>query len=355
MTVFNKTAWIVGAILGTGLIGLGLGTGGFDRSAPIVGAAGAAAIAGLVWYFERRERRDWRDPTRTLTDRIRAAESGIEPFEPFQSGPDEFKELVQTLDRFFLSQTLGITVGSIQNSEDSFLTVWDASSATFPVIPAGRLTQSGLFEPDQPRPQRDPRDTPPIAPNPNDDALEMICRLEPRELRWLESSAVEQRFLGYSFDALQKKSFLDIVHPDDRELARAQLGAAIERGEAHGLIYRVQTARGETKAIEVNVGVRYAPETMAQHLRCHVTDVTAKLKADRDLRRRTKQLMKANQSLVESNGILIQVNSELKELKDRYSDLYQNAPVMYFTVDSRKILIDCNDTMLRALGQRERI
>ena len=346
-----KMPWIVGIILGTCLIGLGLVIG---RSAVVVGAAGAAAVAGLIWYFENRERRDWREPTRELAERVRSAESGIEPFHSFHPTRYELDELIGTLDRFILirSKERGEESLPIHNSEDSFLNVWNEPSAAFPTIPSGRLTQSGLFEPDKPRsPQvQDPCDTPFVGAISNPNALEMICRLEPRELRWLESSPLERRFLGYSIDELREKSFLDIVHADDKELARAQLFAAIERGEAHGLIYRIQTARGETKAIEVNVGVRYAPETMARHLRCHVTDVTAKLKADRDLRRRTKQLMKANQSLVRANNVLIQVNLELNELKDRYRDLYQNAPVMYFSIDRGKVLIDCNDTMLRTLG-----
>lgn len=348
------SSWIAGLGLGTFLIVLGLvlGNGRAVGSAAAVGAAGAASIAILVWDAERRERRDWREPLRKLADRLREAETRLERFRSFHHDRPELDELIGLIDRFIVLRSRPDEPPTSWNAEDSFLNVRNEGSGTFPTTASARLTRSGLFEADPSRSDSPEaaKDTPRGGVVLNLDASEMVCRLEPKELRWLESKPSERNFLGYSIERLQEKSFLEIVHPDDRELARAQLFSAIERGEAHGLIYRIRTASGETKAIEVNVGVRYEPETMARHLRCHITDVTAKLKADRDLRRRTKQLMKANQSLVRANAVLIRMNRELGELKDRYGDLYQNAPVMYFSIDRDKSLIDCNDTMLRTLG-----
>jgi PAS domain S-box-containing protein len=148
--------------------------------------------------------------------------------------------------------------------------------------------------------------------------VDKVNRLDPADLRWLESSPAEQEFLGWSLAELRRKTFLEIVHPDDRDLARTQLLGALPKGEAHGLIYRIKTARGEPKAIEMNVSVRYAQDLTVSHLRCHVTDVTAKVKASRELRRRTRELTRLNEQLR-------QANRELEELKDRYSDLYQHA------------------------------
>jgi len=37
-------------------------------------------------------------------------------------------------------------------------------------------------------------------------------------------------------------------------------------------------------------------------------------------------------------------------LKDRYSDLYENAPAMYFSLDDHGVLVECNETLLRTLG-----
>ena len=75
-------------------------------------------------------------------------------------------------------------------------------------------------------------------------AGDMVNRLDPRTLRWIESSQAEQLFLGWSLKQLREKSFLEIIHPDDSDLAREQLRTALSKGEAHGLIYRIKTARG---------------------------------------------------------------------------------------------------------------
>ncbi len=68
------------------------------------------------------------------------------------------------------------------------------------------------------------------------------------------------------------------------------------------------------------------PTSRILHLRCHLTDVTAKLRDETELKRRTLELTQANDELRRTNRAL-------EELKDRYSDLYENAPAMYFTVD----------------------
>ncbi|WZO97216.1 PAS domain S-box protein [Isosphaeraceae bacterium EP7] len=201
------------------------------------------------------------------------------------------------------------------------------------------MTRSGMFEP-------------PMAPHvatfdPNASAdystADMVNRLEPGTLDWIDSSAAEQSFLGFSLAKLRSMSFLDIVDPEDRGLAAEQLRMALLKGEAHGLVYRIRTADGERKAIEVNVGVRYGPGMVATHLRCHLTDVTAKLRATRELRRRTRELTLVNQQLRKANR-------ELEDLRDRYRDLYQNAPAMYFSLDANGRFTEVNDTLVRALG-----
>jgi PAS domain S-box-containing protein len=172
---------------------------------------------------------------------------------------------------------------------------------------------------------------------------EMVNRLDPSNLRWLESSPAEQAFLGWPIGRLRSMSFLEIVRHDQRELAREQIRSAIDRGEALGLIYGIRNSQGQPRAIEVNVGARYGTDGSISHLRCHLTDVTERLQADRDLRRRTRQLTLVNEQLRRANA-------ELNELKERFSDLYQNAPVMYFSLDPRGRFLDVNDTMVRTLG-----
>ena len=196
------------------------------------------------------------------------------------------------------------------------------------------LTRSGIFDGSS-----DPMASQEFDPEVGD----MIGRLEPREFRWIESSLAEQIFLGWPLERLKQLSFLDVVHPNHRDLAREQLRAAIGKGEAHGLIYRIRTATGKDKAVEVNVGVRYSQSGIVDHLRCHVTDVTERLRSSQELRRRTRELLAAN-------GQLIVANHQLSQLKDRFSDLYQNAPAMYFSLDEAGVIRECNDTLLTTLG-----
>jgi PAS domain S-box-containing protein len=172
---------------------------------------------------------------------------------------------------------------------------------------------------------------------------DMVSRLEPKTLRWIESSPAEQEFLGWDLAALRAKSFLDVVHPDDHARVWEQIGVALEKGEVHGLIVRLRTARGLPKAVEINIGARYGPDMAVTHLRCHLSDVTDRIKAERELRLRTRELTQVNEQLR-------QINRELEELKDRYRDLYQNAPAMYYSLDARGRFLDCNDTLLHTLG-----
>ncbi len=174
---------------------------------------------------------------------------------------------------------------------------------------------------------------------------DMVNRLEPRLLRWVESSLAEQDFLGWNLRQLREKSFLEMVHPDDLARAKDQLRTAMVKGEAHGLILRIRTAHGKPKAIEVNVGARYSADMTVSHLRCHITDVTAKVRAERELKLRTRELTQVNDQLRI-------INRELEELKERYLDLYQNAPTMYFSLDNQGRFLDCNDTLLDTLGYR---
>jgi PAS domain S-box-containing protein len=312
-----------------------------SRSVPIAAVAGlgVAALLATAGHADRDERRRWREPTRRLADQIAALADGHGPFVP----PDSpgLGAIVEALDRLLLTRAAG-RAAEVPAGDDSWLNAWESSSRL--AIPAAAMTRSGLYESPPTAARAAAPETPaevPAAPP----ALEMISRLDPEGLRWLDSSPAEQAFLGLTLAELRGRSFLDVVHPDDRELARDQLSNALNKGEAHGLIYRVRTARGETRAVEMNVSIRFAPDTAAKHLRCHITDVTARLRASRDLRRRTRDLLRANDRLR-------QANRELSELRDRYRDLYQNAPAMYFSLDARGHFLDCNETMLRALGFR---
>ncbi len=314
---------MAGMILSVGLLSTTAG-----RSLPglVVGFGMVAAGVGMA-IGQARESARWAVPVRDLARNLAA----------FNDRPGESWDLPSTpglaelIPPIYDLQTRYLSLRGRDDSTD----LADSGEMRQVGPLDARMTRSGSYEP-------------PIIERPTlgtgeFSTVDMISRLHPRTLRWLESSQSERDFLGWSLAQLQDKSFLDIVHADDRKLAKQQLRAAIERGEGHGLIYRIITARGETRAVELNVGVRYGADRRVLHLRCHLTDVTAKLRDETELRRRTLELTQANDELRRANRAL-------EELKDRYSDLYENAPAMYFTVDRQGQFQECNDTLVRTIG-----
>jgi PAS domain S-box-containing protein len=49
-----------------------------------------------------------------------------------------------------------------------------------------------------------------------------------------------------------------------------------------------------------------------------------------------------------------QTEKEIISLKDKYEDLYSNAPIMYLSIDTNGIIIECNNTVLDKIGYTKR-
>ncbi len=276
------------------------------------------------------ERRRWVQPIREVVSRIYSPEDVLQPLADLGSNP-ELAELARAIKQ--IKDNLAAMREAGRNrveGENPFVGSGEYEAVRTPSGAA--LSKSQITES---LPALDPENDPPG---------EMINRLDPRTLRWLESSAAEQDFLGWPLDQLRRMSFLDIIDPEDRELARSQLQAAVAKGEGHNLLYRVRTARDEVKAIELHVAVRYSADARPHHVRVRHADMTKKVRAERELRRRTKEL-------IDVNAQLRRINRELEDVKDRYSDLYQNAPAMYFSLDANGTVVECNDTLLETLGR----
>lgn len=293
----------------------------------------APIVGGILILLAIRARRRWIGQLRWIESTLRDLSNDAAV--PFTPPPDpELARVISQLLRLRRERTLRINgPGNSPSDTDP------GQALSWTPTPATALTQSGLYESPSFEATFDPTASGDFS------SVDMVNRLHPDTLRWLDSSPAEQDFLGYPLSMLRNMSFLDILHPDHRHLAREQLRGSIQKGEAHGLIYRIKTSRGEPKAIEMNVSVRFDSDRMITHLRCHVTDVTAKLQASRELRRRTRELAQANEDLVETNRALA-------ELKDRFSDLYQNAPIMYYSLDVTGLFLECNNTLLQTLGYR---
>jgi PAS domain S-box-containing protein len=302
-----------------------------DGMAVALAALGAAAVTFAVQAWADLAR--WRAPVGNVTRFVRGLRHDRKA--PITTPPTrELRELTQEI--MALARALRPRA---RRSQPGVEGPKEPPKAEPPPPSTPFLTRSGLFD----SPPSDPDS--PLDPQASGDysTTDMVNRLEPSELHWIESSPAEQELLGWTLTELRNKSFLDVLHPDDRLRARATFGQALIRGEAHGLVVRLRSAHGKMYAIEVDVGARYGADQRVTHLRCHLTDVTEKVRAERELRLRSQELMQVNEQLRK-------INRELEELKDRYTDLYENAPAMYFSLDLQGNVIECNETMLSSLG-----
>jgi PAS domain S-box-containing protein len=139
----------------------------------------------------------------------------------------------------------------------------------------------------------------------------MICRLEPRTLRWIEINDPLSEFLGRSIDDLRRRSFLEFLHHDDRALAEDEFRQALELGERHDFVLRVKDRSGHWRYMRVHTQARYERDGRVNHIRCNLKDVTDRVRAEQELRRRTEQLTAANERLREANERLKEAQSQL--------------------------------------------
>jgi PAS domain S-box-containing protein len=295
-----------------------------------ISSLGAVTITLAISAWAERAR--WRAPMGRLTAALHAMINDKRQSADLKPHNVEFAALVEQITVLAqIARQRSKIIGTLRAQKSTFARGLGLTQSS------ESLTRSGHF--DAP-PSRAGGEDPKLSGDYS--TLDMVNRLEPTGLRWIESSQAEQSFLGWTLAELRRKSFLDVIHREDQPRAREMFCRAIDRGEALGVVVRLSTAQGEMRAIEVNVGARYGTNQRISHLRCHLTDVTEKLQAEREQKLRTRELTQVNEQLR-------RINRELEELKDRYSDLYENAPAMYFSVDPAGVVIECNETMLSTL------
>ncbi|MBI1916681.1 MAG: hypothetical protein HYS12_18390, partial [Planctomycetes bacterium] len=75
---------------------------------------------------------------------------------------------------------------------------------------------------------------------------QMVGRLTPN-FRWQTATPLLQQFLGQPMERLNGRSFLRVVHAEDRERVETALAKTLEEGENHNLVFRIEppSASGE--------------------------------------------------------------------------------------------------------------
>jgi PAS domain S-box-containing protein len=140
---------------------------------------------------------------------------------------------------------------------------------------------------------------------------EWIGRLEPGTLRWIQLSPGLAEFLGRTIDPLEPRSLLEDLHPDDCVLAEDEFRQAAEVGERHGFVLRIRNKDGEWHYVRIYPQARYEPSGRVNHIRCNLKDVTDRVHAEQELRRRTEQLTTANEQLRQANRKLKETQGQL--------------------------------------------
>ena len=198
----------------------------------------------------------------------------------------------------------------------------------------------------------------------NTSSRDMVARLTP-SLHWLTATPSLQQFLGYPLAELNGRLFTQVIHREDADRIRKVIKGALQAGEAHNISFRVFSQRvdenssnssvripkagaagpKEIRHVQVDMLTRYNEVGQPMHVRCYLVDITDRVRAERELLRRTQELSETNQRLR-------RINQDLERLKESYRDLYNKAPVMYFSLDAEGYIVACNETFLETLGYR---
>ncbi len=110
---------------------------------------------------------------------------------------------------------------------------------------------------------------------------EMICRLEPESLRYLELSNGLQQLLRLSPDDVAHQSLLQHLHQDDRDLAEEEFRQVCEHGERNDLVLRLKGAGGSLHFMRIYAQARYDPDGSVNHIRCNFKDVTDRVRPNK--------------------------------------------------------------------------
>lgn len=178
----------------------------------------------------------------------------------------------------------------------------------------------------------------------------MMLIINPETGKIVDANSRACDYYGYDYDTLVHFQISQINMLNKEELFKEMENAKLERRKHFFFKHRLSS--GELRDVEVYSGPVEINDQMLLYSIIH--DVTDQKQAERiivDLNRnleerikeRTKEVEMANKQLEEANAIL---NAKMEEI----SDLYENAPCGYHSIDKNGIFVRINDTELNWLG-----
>lgn len=185
------------------------------------------------------------------------------------------------------------------------------------------------------------------------------------KLRWHKVSLTLATLLQSSPDRLIGTPFLNRLHPEDAPAVENAFAASRQDADVHTALCRIMipapagidqpspdsdTAllplKDASAFLHLRIDIWAKKNRAGKVVRfdCRFVDLTP-LVLPRDV-----QLQTTRHDLKTAREQLQTVNDDLSRLKHSYRELYQNAPVMYFSMDNEGKLVTFNDTLVHTLG-----
>jgi PAS domain S-box-containing protein len=123
-------------------------------------------------------------------------------------------------------------------------------------------------------------------------AMPYRCRLDPDwTLEFVGAACI--KIIGYSHEELVENrlvTFVELIHPDDREAARADTSAAWLAGRAYDLTYRIIARSGEVRWVR-DIGLPVQTSNNGTPLReGYIMDMTGRIAAERQVKSQLNRL-----------------------------------------------------------------
>lgn len=184
--------------------------------------------------------------------------------------------------------------------------------------------------------------------------------LETGEIIWSKEHAEIFGLAPGDFDG-RYETFDALLHPDDREALNQAVAHAINNQVSYYHEYRIiwpdgriHWVEGRGRAFYNKAGqpVRMAGTMIAidQRKQTELALQTLNAELEQRVASRTAELHQINESLIHEIQIRQQIEASLQQTIAEVTDLYNNAPCGYHSLDGNGLFIQINDTELQWLG-----
>ncbi|MES9968137.1 MAG: PAS domain-containing protein, partial [Sedimenticola sp.] len=142
------------------------------------------------------------------------------------------------------------------------------------------------------------------------------------DLHW--SSQIGPMF-GYTEESVDSnyETFMNAVHPDDRESLQQAVDACVEQGREYEMEHRVVWPDGTVRWLLERGDVVRGDDGKPLHMLGVVQDITQRKLAQEELQRKSEELAGFNEAMVDREARMIELKEEINRLS---AELGREAP-----------------------------